>query len=215
ALQQRLAATGVVVQGGAEGGSILVDDQDWGRTPRPDKITVTPGNHVIVVRWSAGKEFRTNVYVPAGQVVNITVNDDGSAAVQQPVAVTPADAAKASDINTPPPAQHDNKKIILYATGGAVTALGVGLLVYGIVRGGANDKCGQRDKKYDLLTYCNPDDVDASKRQSIAGYVTGSVLIAGGAALLVVNALSDRGDRQLAKTQCGVGLGSGSCTFHF
>ncbi|MDB4990722.1 MAG: hypothetical protein JWN04_5900 [Myxococcaceae bacterium] len=220
ALQQRLAATGVVVQGGAEGGSILVDDQDWGRTPRPDKLGISPGNHVIVVRWADGREFRTNVYVPAGQVVNITVTGDGSApaAPVAPTAVTPAAAAAApsSDMNTPPPAPRDNKKLILYGAGGATAALGVGLLVYGFVRHSATNKCGKRDKTFDLETYCNPDSEDAAKRQSIAGFVTGGVLLAGGAALLVVNAVTGRPDApQRASSQCGVGLTSASCTFRF
>ena len=216
ALQQRLAGTGVVVQGGAEGGSILVDDQDWGRTPRPDKLTVSPGNHVIVVRWPGGKEFRTNVFVPAGQVVNIAVSDDGTgAAAAAPVAPTPVAVAQAATQNEPPPAHHDKKKIILYSTGAGAAAAGIGLLVYGIVRGGAGDKCGKRDKTLDLLTYCNPSSQDAAQRQSIAGYVSGGLLIAGGAALMVVSALSGRSDAKQAKTQCGVGPSSASCTFRF
>jgi hypothetical protein len=215
ALQQRLASTGVVVQGGAEGGSILVDEQDWGRTPRPDKITVTPGNHVIVVRWPAGNEFRTNVYVPAGQVVSIAVSNDGSAAPA--TNITPAAAAATANPGAAAPAPRDDgkrKQLIWYGAAGGVAAVGVGMLVYGIARGAANNKCGQR--KDDLLTYCNPDSEDASKRQSIAGYITGGALLAGSAALFVVAALNGRHeDAQHAKTQCGVGLTSASCTLRF
>src|SRR5687768_14776082 len=77
ALRQRLESTGVVVKGGAEGGLILVDDKDWGRTPRPDKIAVAPGGHVIVVRWPDGSEFRISVVVPAGQSVEVNVPAEG------------------------------------------------------------------------------------------------------------------------------------------
>ena len=214
-LQQRLAATGVVVQGGAEGGSILVDDQDWGRTPRPDKITVAPGNHVIVVRWTSGREFRTNVYVPAGQVVSIAVSDDPNATPA--AAVTPAAAAATvASSAAPPPAQDDGKrrKIIWYSVAGGVAAAGVGMLSYGIARGTATSKCGAR--KNDLLTYCNPSSEDRANHQAIAGYVVGGALLAAGGALFVVTALSGRhDDAQHAQTQCGVGFSSANCTFRF
>jgi len=216
ALQQRLSATGVEIQGGAEGGSILVDDQDWGRTPRPDRITVSPGNHVIVVRWPAGQEFRTNVYVPAGQVVQIAVPGDNAAAP------TPAAAAAAPTPGAPvltggatTASSHSDKRILWYSLGGGVAAAGVGLIVYGVVRGGATDKCGKRDD-LDLLTYCNPDSVDKADRQSILGYALGGVLVAGGAALVVVGALTHKNDDvRTAGAQCGVGLASANCTFRF
>ena len=76
ALQQRIAATGLLVRGGAEGGLITVDQADWGRTPRPDKITLTPGSHVLVVTWAGQPDFRTNVIVPAGQVIEVSLPAD-------------------------------------------------------------------------------------------------------------------------------------------
>jgi hypothetical protein len=210
ALQQRLSSTGVFVQGGAEGGSILVDDQDWGRTPRPDKITTPPGNHVIVVRWPSGREFRTNVYVPAGQVVELTVPDEsGAAPAKGPTAA--ASGSAVADASASAPGQRT--PWLWYGLGTGVSATGVGLLVYGIVRGGATDKCGERNDG--LLTYCNPDSEDAATRQSIAGYVSGGVLMLGGAALFVVGALSQRRDDTRAGTQCGIGLASATCTVRF
>jgi len=214
ALQQRVAATGVVVQGGNEGGSILVDDQDWGRTPRPDKIGVTPGNHVIVVRWADGREYRTSAYVPAGQVVTISVGDAGA-----PVAQVPAPAAVAaasvpqSAPAAPPEGRSKTKKIVLYSVGGAVAAIGVGLLVYGGVRGGATSKCGEL--KDGIETYCDPDSKRSAEHQSIGGYVAGGVLLAGGAAIVLVNALTGRHDDTRRASQCGVGFTSASCTFRF
>ena len=123
ALQQRLASTGVVVQGGAEGGSILVDETDWGRTPRPDRITVPPGNHVIVVRWPSGQEFRTNVFVPAGQVVNITIPNEGGTAAPTPASgATPAPAAGAP-VMTGSASTRDgfDKRILWYGLGGGAS----------------------------------------------------------------------------------------------
>jgi hypothetical protein len=215
ALQQRLSATGVEVQGGAEGGSILVDDQDWGRTPRPDRITVSPGNHVIVVRWPAGQEFRTNVYVPAGQVVQIAVTGDNAAPTPAAAAAAPTPGAPVSTGASTAPSSGSDKRILWYSLGGGVAAAGVGLIVYGVVRGGATDKCGKRDD-LGLLTYCNPDSVDKADRQSILGYALGGVLVAGGAALVVVGALTHKNDdTRSAGTQCGVGLASANCTFRF
>lgn len=216
ALQQRLSATGVEIQGGAEGGSILVDDQDWGRTPRPDRITVSPGNHVIVVRWPAGQEFRTNVYVPAGQVVQIAVPGGNTAAPTPAAAASaPTPGAPVLTGNATGPSSGSDKRILWYSLGGGVAAAGVGLIVYGVVRGGATDKCGKRDD-LGLLTYCNPDSVDKADRQSIVGYALGSVLVAGGAALVVVGALTHKNDDvRAAGTQCGVGLASANCTFRF
>jgi hypothetical protein len=215
ALQQRLAATGVTVTGGAEGGAIFVDEQDWGRTPRPDKITVTPGNHVVVVRWPSGQEYRTNVYVPAGQVVPLSINDDGTpAAAAAPNPVTTV-GSQPSTAPAAPRDDHKRKEIILYSVGGGVAAIGVGLLAYGISRGIAVGKCGERDS-LGLQNYCNPDSEDSAKAQSIAGYAVGGVLLAGGAALLVYNVISSRhDDAQRAQTRCGLGLASASCTFRF
>jgi hypothetical protein len=206
ALQQRLASTGVVVKGGTEGGQILVDDADWGRTPRPDKLTVAPGNHVLVVKWPSGREFRTNVYVPAGQVVEIALPAEGAAAAQPgtaaPVAAGPTQDS-ASDAR--------KKKILWYSLGGGTAAVGAGLLIYGIVRGGADSDCGKETDAGRI--YCNPDSVDSIKRQSIVGYALGGTLLAGSAALFVVGALSGRDDQRA--TACGFGLTSANCTFRF
>jgi hypothetical protein len=207
ALQQRLAATGVVVQGGPEGGSILVDGQDWGRTPRPDKITTPPGNHEIVVRWASGREFRTNAYVPAGQVVNIEIPNDGTGpatATQSPAG--PSVSPTTSEM--PPPTRSD-RRVLWYSLGGGVAGVGLALTIYGATRIAAQSKCGGD-------TYCDPDSRDAAKTQGIAGIAAGSALVLGGAALFVVGALTGRhDDTRSARTSCGVGYGSAACTFRF
>ncbi len=210
ALQQRLSSTGVIVQGGTEGGQILVDEQDWGRTPRPDRITVPPGNHVIVVRWPSGREFRTNVFVPAGQVVEIVVPSEGQPSAQP---VPPPSGVPGTEPGAPPPSS--NRRWLWYGLGAGTAAVGAGLLIYGITRGVAKSKCGDTDA-LDLQTYCNPDSEDAAKRQSLAGYITGAVLLVGSAPLFVVGALSGRhDDARLGKTECGFGLTSARCTLRF
>ncbi|HEX5658418.1 MAG TPA: tetratricopeptide repeat protein [Polyangiales bacterium] len=214
ALQQRLSATGVTIQGGREGGSILVDDQDWGRTPRPDKITVAPGNHVLVVRWPDNKEFRTNVFVPAGQVVELQLPTDGQPATATTTPATTAPVATGDGYRPPPDDGTKKKKILWYSLGAGTAALGTGLLIYGIVRGGADSDCGSL--KGDYRVYCNPDSVDSIKAQSLAGYISGAALLAGGAAFFVVGALTTRhSDAPRAATRCGVGYGSATCKFEF
>ncbi len=200
ALQQRIAATGLLVRGGTEGGLISVNDQDWGRTPRPDKITLAPGSHVLVVRWAGQPEFRTNVIVPAGQVIAVDLPASAGAGASQGGAAT-EDSVSISTNSA------RNRKILFYSLGGAVAAVGVGLLTYGIVRGTDKVDC---DKNY-----CpKPEQNDSVKTQSIVGYAVGGTLIAGGAAFILVSALMRKDDKQSA-TRCGVGFASASCQFRF
>ena len=204
ALRQRLASTGVIVKGGADGGQILVDDKDWGRTPRPDKITVAPGNHALTVRWPDGREYRTTVFVPAGQVAEVQVAGEASPA-GQPAAGPVAGGAGSSAA----PASAPDRRVLWYSLGGGAAALGVGLLTYGIVRNAATSDCDDPD------IYCNPDDEDRAKRQALAGFITGPVLIAAGAALFVVGALTHKKADAQARTQCGVGYASAACRIRF
>ncbi|MFT3926009.1 MAG: tetratricopeptide repeat protein [Myxococcales bacterium] len=205
ALQARIAATGLLVRGGAEGGLITVDQQDWGRTPRPDKITLAPGSHVLVVTWSGQPEFRTNVIVPAGQVIEVALPADAGKGAGGTVVVggtTTTGGAATTDSGS------NKKKWILIGVGSGVAAVGAGLLIYGGVRGGDKVDC---DKDY-----CpDPGQNDSVKTQSIVGYAVGGALLAGGAGLIVWGALSGRDDKQQAATQCGVGFASATCKFRF
>lgn len=70
-LQQRLQATGIRIVGGVEGAQITVDDTDWGRIPRPDRIPVNAGNHRVVIQREGYQPFTSTVVVPAGQVVDV------------------------------------------------------------------------------------------------------------------------------------------------
>jgi len=202
ALRQRLDSTGVVVKGGAEGGLILVDDKDWGRTPRPDKLTVAPGSHILTIKWPDGREFRTSIFVPAGQVIEVPVTGDAAPAKGQPSDGGPNLAV--STKNTP-----KDRRILWYSLGGGLAAVGSGLLVYGIVRKVATSDCGGN-------TYCDPDDEDSANTQGIAGLAVGGVMLAAGAAFIVVGAVTGKkSDKQQAKTQCGIGYASAACRFQF
>jgi len=205
ALQQRLALTGVMVRGGGDGGQILVDDKDWGRTPRPDKVPLSPGNHTLVVRWAARQEFRTNIVVPAGQVIEVNVPDEGGGA---PLPVGPTAGGSTEGGTKVDTGSSGNNKLLFYAVGGGAAAVGAGVLIYGVMRGGDVVDCGPAN-------YCpDPGANDSAKTQSLVGYVAGGLLLAGGAALIVFGALSGD-DQQQASTQCGVGLASATCRVRF
>jgi hypothetical protein len=72
-IKQRLALTGIQINCRVEGALIQVDGREWGRTPRPDKISVSPGSHDVVIRHPDYRDFISNVVVPAGQVVKVDV----------------------------------------------------------------------------------------------------------------------------------------------
>jgi hypothetical protein len=200
ALRQRLESTGVVVKGGAEGGLILVDDKDWGRTPRPDKITVAPGSHVILVRWPDGSEFRTSIFVPAGQSVEVTVPAEGGAKTASGPTVSGA---------AQPGAPPKDRRVLWYSLGGGAAAVGLGLAVYGAVRLSEISNCGDKE------TYCNPDQEDSARTQGIAGLAVGVPLVLAGGAFFLVGALTHKKSDKQAKTQCGIGLASAACRVRF
>ncbi len=204
ALQQRMALTGVMVRGGGDGGQILVDDKDWGRTPRPDKVPLSPGNHTLVVRWPARQEFRTNIVVPAGQVIEVNVPDEGGGA---PLPAGPGGSANNASGSAQVDSSGGSNKMLFYALGGGAAAVGVGAFLYGWRRSLADDDCTGS-------TYCDPDTKKSAETQSVIGYVVGGLLLAGGATLIVVGALS-KDDQQQASTQCGVGFASASCRVRF
>lgn len=90
-IKQRLALTGIQIKCRVEGALILVDGREWGRTPRPDKISVAPGSHDVVIRHPNYREFVSNVVVPAGQVVEVNARmktGDGSAEEDSEITTT-------------------------------------------------------------------------------------------------------------------------------
>ncbi len=73
ALRERLSSTGIRIQGGPEGATILIDGEDKGRTPRPDAVRVEPGTHRVVVRLAGYDDFNSTIVVTAAQVADVTV----------------------------------------------------------------------------------------------------------------------------------------------
>jgi hypothetical protein len=73
-IEQRLAATAIVLSGGPEGATVLIDDEDRGRLPHPDPFRISPGSHRIVVRAEGHADFVATVAVTGGQVVTVAVD---------------------------------------------------------------------------------------------------------------------------------------------
>jgi tetratricopeptide (TPR) repeat protein len=72
-IRERIAQTGVVVACNEEGATILIDDRDVGRTPRPDRIALTPGSHRVIVRKDGFSDFRSDVALAAGEEITLEV----------------------------------------------------------------------------------------------------------------------------------------------
>lgn len=90
-LQERLAATGILVRGGPEGAVLLVDGEDRGRLPRPDALRLSPGSHRVVVQAEGFADFTSTVAVNAGQTLELDVEmgSGGSGASRSSGGVSP------------------------------------------------------------------------------------------------------------------------------
>lgn len=73
AIRERLGRTSIVVAGGPEGATILIDGEDHGRTPRPDPIAVSPGSHQVEIVLEGYRPFEAAVSVAAGRAVDVNV----------------------------------------------------------------------------------------------------------------------------------------------
>lgn len=193
ALRARLAATGVRLSGGPVGGTITIDEQAWGLTPRPDPIAVRPGAHVVEIVYPNGQRFRSTLQVVAGQVLEVPIRD---ADLTAPTAPRPVETARAA---APTPHGHG----MLYAGIGA-SVVGVGMLAYGLER---NAKLANCEAPY----YCA--EADIGRRERAAGLAIGSASLAAGAALIVVDLLRGRHEEQTVAC-APTGLG-GTCRVTF
>lgn len=117
AIRERLGRTSIVVTGGPEGATILIDGEDHGRTPRPDPIAVSPGSHQVEIVLEGYRPFEAAVSVAAGRSVDVTV------AMEEEVG---------GSVDSGPPLV----PIILWAGGGA--AIVAGAILGGIALGKAN-----------------------------------------------------------------------------
>jgi tetratricopeptide (TPR) repeat protein len=115
AIRERLGRTSIVITGGPEGATILIDGEDHGRTPRPDPISVAPGNHQVEIVREGHRPFEAMVSVAAGRSVEVeAVLDEDVAGGDGPPLVP----------------------IILWGAGGA--AVVAGAVLGGIALGKAN-----------------------------------------------------------------------------
>ncbi len=206
-LRQRLSLTGVRILGGPDGGRIQVDGRDWGVTPRPDRISVEPGQHTITIEYPSGQRFRSTVAVPGGMVVDVSAGDVGPEQQQQHAVGAPTYAAPSLVVGEPAP-DRGTSRLPWYIAGGAAAGVGAGVLLYGILR--QTELSGCDDPGFTCL---NEGTVQG---QRTAGMVTGALLMAGGAAVIVVGAVGGRGGAEgSAEVACGIGLGSAACRVEF
>jgi hypothetical protein len=202
ALQQRLRATGVRIVGGVEGASIDVDGQDWGRVPRPDRIPVNPGSHRIIVRLQGYQDFVSNVVVPAGRVVDITVEMQALGG-DAPGPATPSTSASASaSIDSDGPTDVTP----WFIASGVLAAGAIASTVWIIDRSGELDGCN------DLNNFCPNEDTVATQGNIAIGL---TVALGVGAVGTLVYALIAGGDDDSSANPCAPSVRGGHCTLRF
>jgi len=217
-LQQRLALTGVRILGGPDGASIYVDDRDWGRLPRPDKISVAPGAHKIVVKLAGYRDFVSNVVIPAGQVIDIEISMTAGAADPTPTpGLTPVEPAPTGGAIPAGPTQHtaslptdsgssSNASTWLYVgigTGGLAVISLIGL----VERGSQIKECEEP------ANFCSNLNTVRDQRNLWGA----STLLFGAASIasFVLYATADTGGSQSASASCAPGILSAACTVTF
>lgn len=225
-LQQRLSKTGLILEGGEDGGIIKVDGKEWGRTPRPDKIPVAPGNHQVVVDWGDRPVFQASISVPPGQVVHLTV------VTPEKRATAPVTGGTTSMPDAPQPV--DNRLSNgMFIGAGAAGALTIGSLVYFINRNSEIKDCGESvactpDQASDLVSGSGSNDnvtgmlstqadYDKVQTQRTLGIVGTAVFGAATAGLIVAGFLTrDKGAKADERaTSCAFGFTGGTCTVRF
>lgn len=215
-LQQRLALTGVRVLGGQDGASIFVDGRDWGRLPRPDKISVAPGSHQIVVKLAGYKDFVSNVVIPAGQVIDIQITMEAGESTAGSTPTTPTTTTGATTgvtltpgTQNPAPAtasRGTSPWLYIGIGAGALTAVSlIGLLA----QSGRIAECEKSEN------FC-PDLADVKAQRN--GWGVGTVVF--GAATIgsfILFALDRREPTEApsASATCVPGLTGGMCTVTF
>ena len=127
-LQQRLKATGVRLVGGPDGASINISGHDWGRLPRPDPISVQPGNHRVTISLSGYEDFVANVVVPPGQTLDVAV-------ALEPTSTTASSATRATSD------EGGSSGLPFFITSGVLGAGAVATAIWAINRGSALDGC--------------------------------------------------------------------------
>lgn len=192
ALQKRLRATSVKLQGGPPGGAVSVNAESKGRLPLAQPIPVSPGSHKITVTHPGYETFKSTVAVSAGQTLVVTVEMEKKAALVKPPRPRPRTGAETrpsrKSTDRPRPhgqgpidgkAQKGRKRLwtwISLGVGGGVLAGGLAMALL------ANHTAGQANKKLDA------GDIDAydRKKKTAKGLALGAdISFALGGALVV------------------------------
>ncbi|HMI90219.1 MAG TPA: PEGA domain-containing protein [Polyangiales bacterium] len=210
ALQQRLQATGIRLVGGVDGAAINVSGQDWGRLPRPDKISVQPGNHRVVVTMDGYREFVTNVVVPAGQVVDLAIQlEPIDGAAPGPAASDPSQLG-AQPLTTPPPTQAEqggNDTTAFFVVAGVLGAGAIGSGIWAINRVSELSGCN------DSANFCPKE--DTVKTQRTIAFVTTGVLAVGAIASLVYALAAGGEEDESSAALCRPDAAGGHCQLRF
>lgn len=193
----------VVLTCDVDGADISVDGRSYGPTPARGPLRLDPGPHQVVVEKAPAAPFTRKVDLSAGQRLTVEVTL-ASPSTASPIAVPPGPSAPEPIVppaapEAPPAPPHSWK----WKAGWGLAAGGVALLGFGLVeRMAANSKFREFNRTDGTLSPCDPDGRTRehggppcgellSAGNSLAtkatiGFIAGSVLAAGGAALLVL-----------------------------
>ncbi len=136
AIRERLARTGVRIQGAPEGAAIYVDEKLWGRAPRPDPIRLEPGSHRVRVQLEGYETFRASVVVPPGEQVDVQVEMPERATSSDTGARETREASPQRSQGTPPARPGGSASSgssllpVLLMAGGGVLVVGGGIVGY-------------------------------------------------------------------------------------
>lgn len=222
AWKQRLSATGIVIKEAPDSASIVVDGENWGFTPRPDKIPVKPGSHTVVVEKDGFKRFRSTVMVPAGEVAEVFAELEAETAPSQTRPFE--EEGKARNTETDQTKQYpsvpdrgdsidgDSSATVLYVISGVLAAGTVGSTIWMIDRIKGEDLCSNPDAG----TTC--DNMDAISTEKIFAITTTAVLGTATLAVLVAAILTgtSQSEEPNQTALCTPrSLSFATCTFRF
>lgn len=199
------------VTGGVDGAEVLLAGQPIGVLPLDAPLRVVAGEVSVEVRASGHRPFRLSVAVPGG----------GAATIEVVLERVPSETGSTPVVITPDEGDHDTSAswampvgIALLGAGAVGIGVGAGLMV---VR---EDNAQLRQRCSDVDPGCRSayqSAVDA-EGGGIASFVLGGAFLAGGAAVLALDAmgvLASSGDASTASVTCAPGPLSFACVGRF
>ncbi len=213
-LQQRLALTGVRVLGGQDGASIFVDGRDWGRLPRPDKISVAPGSHQIVVKLAGYKDFVSNVVIPAGQVIDLEITMEAGESTAGTTSTTTTTTGTTTGVtlttgtSNPPPATASRGTSPWLYIGIGAGAMTVVSLIGLAAQAGKVAECKKPEN------FC-PDQSTVEGQRNLWGVSTALFAVGTGVSFLLFALDRRETEAPSAAATCVPGVASAMCTVTF